>query len=506
MRDWQKESQSIDQLIKSGDFVEARKKHKSLPIKDIPRDWAWILAEQCRRIGDFTRGLNILRPYLLNPKLHIKPNAHEVATYSALLIKIGVLEEAIERLEKLNPPTSKSLTFLAFAKITQWNYKEASPILKRVLKYRDLDHYQRTIIEVNLLACFVSLSQHQPGLSLAKKIKKNCEKNNWSLLLSNCLELEGQIYLDSDKHDLAQQKFQQSLQLISDKSDHRYQLFNKKWNTLLQLETDRDYPENFKRIQELRTQAWQFKHWETLRDCDFYEVKLTDDTTLKQRLYYATPYEPYRKKIQKNFKNSRFPPEQNILFSNGEDITQKRSILDWNLKKGEIYYQQKAFQLCGVTHKLLLALLQDMYKPLSMGGLFSILFKGEYFDPNSSPQRLSKAIQRSRAQLRQFQLPIKILSGGGFHRLHFTEGTQVRYVKNMKHLIETVDKVTLSPVERIRLKTLSLHFSEKSFSSAQGAEVLGLSQRNFQRFIKKLALLKLIKALGRGKNTRYRIN
>ena len=48
-------------------------------------------------------------------------------------------------------------------------------------------------------------------------------------------------------------------------------------------------PEILRRISQLKNQALQLKHWEGVRDLDFYTACATEDEKLFHHLFFGTP-------------------------------------------------------------------------------------------------------------------------------------------------------------------------------------------------------------------------
>ena len=109
-------------------------------------------------------------------------------------------------------------------------------------------------------------------------------------------------------------------------------------------------------------------------------------------------------------RNWRLPPEFVVSGSGPKpqrvfDLTSARESQECQLKNGFL------------LHRLLHLLTEDLYQPLTLGKIFSRLFNGEYFDPNSSPDRVHQVVKRLRAWLRSEKIPLDIQEAGGFYRL-----------------------------------------------------------------------------------------
>jgi hypothetical protein len=76
-------------------------------------------------------------------------------------------------------------------------------------------------------------------------------------------------------------------------------------------------------------------------------------------------------------------------------------------------------------HRLMFLLCRDFYQPLSVVGAFSKLFPDEYFNPNTSPNRVHQFIRRLSNYFRKQGVAFKIDEMTGSYRLRLPDNTGI---------------------------------------------------------------------------------
>jgi hypothetical protein len=86
------------------------------------------------------------------------------------------------------------------------------------------------------------------------------------------------------------------------------------------------------------------------------------------------------------------------------------------LRTGTIDGRQ-ALRAGSQVHQLIEVLLRDFFEPLRTARLFNELFPGELFNVSTTPARVRKAVERTRAWLRNKAIPVSIVEDQGFYSL-----------------------------------------------------------------------------------------
>ncbi len=94
----------------------------------------------------------------------------------------------------------------------------------------------------------------------------------------------------------------------------------------------------------------------------------------------------------------------------------------FDLRSGLITTSSTSHQARGKVLELLEVLSRDFYKPQKITSLFSELFQNEYFDVNTSSDRVHQIIRRSRRWLSAEKLPFQIHSHQGNFKLELNGG------------------------------------------------------------------------------------
>ena len=87
-----------DAEIRAGRPQLAVQKLSHLGTSRIPREWRTPIAKLCRRTGLYNLGLRLLARIVCGP--NSQATAAEITEYSALLLRSGAVEEALEKLER----------------------------------------------------------------------------------------------------------------------------------------------------------------------------------------------------------------------------------------------------------------------------------------------------------------------------------------------------------------------------------------------------------------------
>lgn len=482
---------SLDQKIRDGQISAVMSELQSLSLSDIPKKHWALFANLCWRTGLGELGLKLLNSTMREANGLQKPSEREYAEYSNCLTSVGCCLEALHWLQQVGagPWISQAK---AFAEISRWNYQSALNELDKIIDSNEFSPYSRLINRVNQIACYNFLGRfeealiqierlfskstnHQNELS-AKKLPAHEGHNTHEFqlskrLIANLWELNLQALIGlrrlTEASDLVAKLESENLQGVE-------RIFFKKWKAVLLSLSQPQHAKN--ELFEVREEAIALGRWELVRDIDFYIATAKKSEIYFWRLYFATPFESYRKLILEKFRpktemplsfNFHFLPDdlQNQGF--GERAEKPALIID--LEKGQI--GDKVLSSGLLLHRLLCALVSDLYRPHAVGSLYQNLFPHQYFNPQSSPNRIHQAVKSLRAILKKYNLEI--------------EETQGRYRLITRQLIIIIipQKIvfggrSVSRLELVRKKCAN------EFSTRDVMSILECTAKTAQRLIK----------------------
>lgn len=448
--------------------------------------------ELLRRGGFPEKSVKLLFRYVRGKGRNLKrANAEELIEYAGALIALKATEEAKSLLQDESlRKRPKSYLFLAFAEINEWNYEKARDHLIKYLDLAPHASYERMIVMVNLLASKVFLlPEGMQDPELGNEISKNikfCEDNNYLTLKANLKEINTQFLLKTH----SQNKAQESTKLISSIIDDpmaKDNLFIQKWSIIADTPQKGAKAEVIKkwelRLLALKELAEKIQHYETIREVDFYLSYFAP--ALIEKVYFGTPYESYRRRITKEHKPAL--PDF-YWYSLSQEVSYKFDYLTFN-----------DFKLGSLPMRVILALVQDFYRPLNKYAFFTIVFQGEHFNPDSSFNKLHQAIFRARTWLKEKEIPLTIQEK---NESFFLSGPVAIKV----YLQDKQNHVVLTDQNQIIWDEIQVHFSDQPFSVK---EILSLglfnNPRAAQRFLETKIRENLIEKSGKARSIQYRI-
>ncbi len=406
--DWKTIYSTFDLKVRQGKFKEVTHELKKLSFINLPRSEANLYADLSRRCGLFFLGLKILTPYVRSQFIDIKPTESELITYSALLIKIGSFDEAISRLQKIPANNVFALQFLAFAYQSQWNFKKAIPLFEEIELSKELSSYQQCVIKVNLASAYLEVNYLKKAKIKLNELINLTRLNKWDLLQLNVLELVTQLYIEQKNYEVAESYIYQTEVLLhmlklGNENNRYFLLINKNFALLKLKSSDIDLKNNgLKLMTQIRNNAESGNYWELVRECDFHIARFTKDLNLANHLYYGSASSHFIKKITDYFPKSTLLKKYCLEFNAEANVENNLlNLVDgyWNLKSDSL-------DLNSVPLLLLIILVNDFYRPQSLGAIFSSLYPGEFFNPQTSPKRVFQALHRLRGILKEKKIPL----------------------------------------------------------------------------------------------------
>jgi tetratricopeptide (TPR) repeat protein len=395
--------QKCDTQIREGRAHEVAATLAGIEAVRVPRQWKMPLAKICRRAGLHSFGLTLLSR-LIHPAAGrpVTATPTEFAEYAMLLLRSGAAREAWECLSGIDPVLApESSLYRAYVHFTRWEFAESVPHLQTYLA-TPLAPYAKLVGQTNLAYAYVESRQHDRAVSLLTELITQTAGEGHHLLESNCRAYLAQAYFQQEDFSHAREQIV-SIQQHSGPASSNDQLIVEKWKLIL------DAVENQKLepLLELHKLASTRRDWATLREVDFFKLKIQFEKGLYWHLYFGTPFPSLRQRLEREFGIT--PDRDTYVFG-------KKLAPRFDLRTGQID-SQAALKPGRMTHRLLELLLRDFYQPLRIGELFSELFLEEFFSPATSPDRVHQLISRTRRWLKDHKIPVAIEEIEGFYSL-----------------------------------------------------------------------------------------
>ncbi len=385
--DWRRELEQVDSLIRAGKAGEGGAKLKKLPVAKLPRPLASEFAGLARRCNEWPLALKLLFP-IVHPKVKraAPVPAAERIEYALALRRAGAIKESqILLADPTLTQEPKAMLARAFGHIGQWNYAAALPELDEYLKVPKLSAYESRVAKVNRLA-----SLAHTGASIEPefaRLEKDLGSESNQLLWANAQEIFAQYQIERGDYKQALERIDAALVALQDEGGP-YSLVLRKLRRIaaaMQKKTPQE-------LLAFRTEALASSDWETLRHLDYYMTKLDPECIWAERVYFGTPFRSFREKLEK------IRPFNDSAWISNHDRRAAKPFDPWfvGADDGE------------VTHRLMVLLLQDWYRPISIGGIFDCLYEGAHFDVETSGGRVEKNLSRLKEWLTTSSIPLAI--------------------------------------------------------------------------------------------------
>jgi len=383
----------------------------------------------------------------------------EHAEYGALLVRIGAIDEALDRLAKIDEREApEALLYLAFAHFSIWEYQASIPLLERYIAAPIAD-YARWVGRTNLAFALAETRRHESALRLLEENIRVMRMARHLQLQSTCHVLSAQVLLHLGEFSRARAELSLAVGL-TDNANTNDNFLATKWGLIADgLESKSIEP--FRQLQRLAVERHSWASW---RESDFYSLKIQANRERFVHLYFGSPFPEFRDLITRELGER---PSQQIY------VLGPKSAPRLDLRTGEIDGVAK-FNPGGKLHQLLGVFLRDFYQHVSVAGLFSRLFPGEHFDVTSSPGRVHQVIWRLRAWIKDNKIPLALEEKNGFYSLRIDGQFSVRV------------PINAAPIDSgsLRVSRLKELYGEAQYFLAKDAqEKLGLSKASFHEFL-----------------------
>jgi hypothetical protein len=263
----------------------------------------------------------------------------------------------------------------------------------------------------------------------------------------------------------------------------------RKWRAVVELFKSQGSETAITAIEDIRREALERRHWETLRSIDLYRAVVLKDVQLFWRVYFSSPYEEFRKRMLSLWGSELSVPAQFCLSFGAESPAPKRR---FDLLAGEESNGKATLKVGQAQHRLFTLLVQDGYRPVSVGTIFHKIFPDEYFDASTSSNRVHHVVLRLRHWFEENQIPLKVEEESGSYRLEGVGEYEILLgVSQPQSATES------------RLATLRGEFGNKPFTANEASEFLKVSLSSVKRILRAAVESDEVEKQGAGKNTSY---
>jgi tetratricopeptide (TPR) repeat protein len=452
-------------------------------IKDIPRSLLSRYANLVKRMGGIKYALKILNPVIRNETS--KPKVAEIIEYASCLTRLHLADESIELLSQIKNDPNPEIQFeLAVAHVSKWEYQQAIPFFKKYMAC-SVSPYRKLVAELNLGAAYICTHE----LKRAQTILEKVTASDFTLLAGNAYELLGEIAVVERNFKKALEYLEKATNILS-KTNDRYQIFVDKWIVIINLLKNGNTPAVLKQYNDLRPELTKHREWNALREIELFKAIALNDSKGIFDLYYGVPYPEFRKRIL-----ALWAKPLNVI------DTYERKIGFGPIKDGNIFDVSQGKDLVTghqlkpgqALHRLVQAFATDFYSPFTMTKLFSLVFKGMNFNPNTSPAQIYELIKRLNDWFAECKIPLEVLFGKAGYRLRAKEG----------YILRTQTNSSARSKLDVFLDSLVENGLTENFSLKMAQETLGLSRRTVARLLAEGIAQNKLTRQGQTRNATY---
>lgn len=484
MRDNYLKLDKIENLIRSGKLVEARKLIKGISPKEI---YAADLVYYCsllRRIRLSALGAKALQP-MIYPKSRdvVVATNEEKLEYAACLTALGALAEAERILDTVNTELHPiTLIRKAFINISKWNYDESNKLLNQYIVHKKADPYTILVAQVNLLQGLIIMEELVEAEELVKYlIETLLEKKNVFLLVA--------VYEFASELCRLQNKLQQGLNyinlgkkvLVSTQSVDFFLLEKQELLLTAYLNFSPLLQNDFKR---LILKAKKIKHYESVRDLNFHQAIVFRDNQLIHKVYWGSSSEYYKKRIFNYCQKYKMELDCNV-YRYGHNVG-----ICFNVNSYEMTGAKTGLKPQQALSKLLHVLVSERYRPLSLYDLFNRIYSHEVYISGYSDDKIYQLIQRFKNFLRLAGLKIRLINNRGFYFLKINQSFSLT-TKNIKR-----NDISMALYKK---------FKYNYFTVAQLMSTFDCSKRTAMYRIAQMRKQNLFVSKGATRNLKYRL-
>lgn len=480
-------AQEIDALVRAGRIADAQKALRACFAARPRRAELARLANLAWRASVPELGLGALSRWVRGAGAGLA-TLEERAEYAACLCRAGAVEEGLSlarlvRRERGAPAAARFHEIAAL--VTLWDYDRAMPLLKEHLADERLGEYERLVARLNYASCCVYAGHHVEASAVLRRLANETRGGKWGLLHGNALQIAGVSCLWRRRFADAERLFESAAEALR-AANSLDSLFVDKWRAALALMRAPRDGAALAALEAVRALARERGHANTLRECDRIQAMATRDEGLLHRAYFGTPFLCYRRRLEREAADWATIPSSLLIHA---DRAREGEL---NLLTGEFRGATHASLSPGETsHRLLVALWSEAYRPLDAGTLHGLVFPNEFLSA-SSTNRVHQAIRRLRAWLDESGVPVRIVEKDRAYRVE--AGCAVRLFRAQGN------------EERSRFSLRLLHetFGARPFSTEEAMGVLRRSRSAVQALVRASLAAGFLEAKGSRRGARYR--
>lgn len=450
-------------------------------------------ARLCWRAGLPELGLSALAACGRRTGHHPVPeSAGEQAEHAQCLTRAGAPAEALALLRSADPAAYPRVhLYAASARIAQWDYAAAIPLLEKYLATTRAGTYDRLVGQVNLAAALVHEGQGALAKLALRRIALEASARKARLLHANALEIEAQALLEERRFDEAMARIRQAAMLLSGSAAPEL-WYTRKWEAIACLRGAESDSLARAAHAAAREEARAQRSWESVRQLDRELALRFRDTDTFRRVYFGTPFTAFRRNVARDW---GVIPDGELSWRVilGDASRAGRAVLD--LADGA--YGDARLKPAQQLHRLLFALASDRYRPLSPAALFTAIFPGERYLPGYGKRRIHQALFVLRRWLSDGGIPLAVVEEGGTYHL---EGAPACAL-SLPAWSPFEGRGWRPELARHRL----LAMGDTLFSSHEAARVMGSSPRNTLRILAEGLREGWLARTGSRRGTRYRL-
>lgn len=475
MKNFARLIQECDDWIRSGQLARCAAALQQLKSTRVPSNYRRELAVIARRIGQPQVGLRLLTPLFRLGFEGARPT--DLAEYAVLLQRCGANREAMSLLSKVNEAqVPEASLYRAFAHFNLWEYEKSIPHLVQYLG-ADISTYARSVGRVNLADAFLFTERYDAAEYLLEELVAELSPLKLNRLLGNCYEMLGQLHIIRGNFSKAEELLARAEGILG-QTGALDGFYISRWQSILQSFKQKDVAP----LMAFRERAKTKCEFESVRQTDFFRLKVSFDTDVFHALYFGTPYPAYREKMTRAFGGE--PRVESYVW--GPTKGGRVNVRDARINGRELEFKGLK------SHALLVALSEDFYRPIRTTEIFAALWPNEHFNVFSSPQRVHQVVARTRRHFEQHGLDLKISQSPFGYKIDIGEKTALE-----------IPSIHAPAINYERLLFDLQRASPQGFTKHSALTELGLSASAFRRFCSWAVHDGRVQKFGASTNTRY---
>lgn len=376
-------------------------------------------ARLCWRAKLASLGLLRLAPILSDKKA--RPTDEEKSVYGACLVQAGAVREGTALLESLKSKAHARVSlFLAFAAMTRWEHAKAVKPLRKILRARGLDEYDRLVAHLNLAACWVQTGDHGAADELVKELLERFQGDGFGRVRTNLLALGAENAFRAGQTTDAERYLAVAKQNVVGRSGlEGLQIRKLKW--AVECVKKGVTPQRLTELDAIRREALRLGLWDSVRDADAYRAVYGRELEWLLRVYFGTPFASYRERLLDDYGPVDLP---DFFVWNAFGRGPSGQWLD--LESGLSHRGEKILRLGHADHRLVVCLASDFYRPFRLGTLYEAAYPDEPFEPTAAQRRIRQLVWKTRKSFADHALALTIDEVSGGYRLAASQPFGVR--------------------------------------------------------------------------------